>query len=76
MVNKTLTEIYNEKISPRDSDIPQKWKESFAKFMMGQTCQWDPNTGECTYYWHDFSIWYNKNKIEIERDSKIDQINR
>ena len=32
----TLTQLYNYGIDVRDSLIPDKWKESFNRFMMGQ----------------------------------------
>lgn len=72
----TLTEIYKERRDIRDSEIPNKWKESFEKFMYGQTHTSNIFDGkeEYVYYASDFSIWYNRNRLAIERDDKIEEI--
>jgi hypothetical protein len=73
-----LKQVYAEGRDVRDSDIPQIWKESFGKFMMGQTCQAETNEDgtvkEFIYYSHDFRMWYHQNEEAIERDIKIDQV--
>ena len=75
---ENLKQVYEEGRDVRDSDIPQEWKESFGKFMMGQTCQAETNEDgsvkEFIYYACDFRIWYFQNKEVIERDIKIDQV--
>ena len=76
MVN--LRQVYAEGRDVRDSDIPQEWKESFNRFMMGQTCQAETNEDgsvkEFIYYVWDFRAWYHENQEAIERDIKIDQV--
>ena len=77
MVN--LKQVYESGRDVRDSDIPEMWKESFSRFMMGQTCQAETNEDgtaikEFIYYSHDFRRWYHMNKQAIERDIKIDQV--
>ena len=72
-----LKEIYLENRDVRDSDIPKIWKDSFSRFMTGQTCQAEVEDGkvkEFIYYACDFRAWYHENKEAIERDIKIDQI--
>lgn len=60
----------------RPKDIPEKWRKSNSRFMFGQTIITGTGEyeGEYLYYLSDFRIWYNKNKFEIERDEKIDDI--
>ena len=74
----TLKELYNANVDVRDSQIPEEWKESFNKFIMGSTCLADVNEDgtikEYIYYACDFRSWYFQNKESIERDIKIDQI--
>lgn len=74
----TLKELYNANIDVRESQIPQQWKESFNKFIMGSTCLAETNEDgtikEFIYYACDFRSWYFQNKEAIERDIKIDQI--
>lgn len=73
-----LRQVYIEGRDVKDSDIPEEWKESWFKFIMGQTCQVevdeDGKVKEFIYYSHDFRIWYHQNQKAIERDIKIDQI--
>lgn len=75
---ENLKQVYELGRDVRDSDIPEMWKESFARFMMGQTCQAEMNEDgtvkEFIYYACDFREWYFQNKEAIERDIKIDQI--
>ena len=75
---ENLKQVYEIGRDVRDSDIPEIWKESFEKFMMGQTCQAETNEDgsvkEFIYYFYDFSRWYYMNKEAIERDIKIDQV--
>jgi hypothetical protein len=75
---ENLKQVYESGRDVRDSDIPKIWKESFSRFMMGQTCQAETNEDgsvkEFIYYSHDFRIWYFQNKEAIERDIKIDQV--
>jgi hypothetical protein len=64
----------------RESQITEHWRESFNKFMFGSTCLVELNSDESfkefIYYSWDFKRWYNQNKIEIERDKKINKIIR
>jgi hypothetical protein len=73
-----LKQVYSEGRDVRDSDIPEMWKESFSRFMMGQTCQAETNEDgtikEFIYYACDFRGWYHMNQQAIERDIKIDQV--
>lgn len=73
----TLKELYEEKRDIRESEIPKIWKESFERFMMGQTCCAEMNDDgsikEFIYYACDFRIWYSQNREVIERDIKIDE---
>ena len=75
---ENLKQVYESGKDVRDSDIPKIWKESFGKFMMGQTCQAETNEDgsvkEFIYYACDFRIWYFQNKEAIERDIKIYQV--
>jgi len=75
---KNLKEIYEECRDIRESEIPDIWKESFNRFMIGQTCsaeyEEDGRTiKELIYYGCDFRIWYKQNKEVIERDIRIDE---
>jgi hypothetical protein len=56
-----------------ESLIPDNWKESFNKFMFGQTCMVNEK-GEFETYPQDFLIWYFRNEKEINREIKIDDI--
>jgi len=73
-----LKEIYEAKIDVRDSQIPDKWKESFNKFIFGSACyadvDEDGNVKDFIYYGSDFRTWYFRNKEAIERDIKIDEL--
>ena len=70
----TLKELYESNKDIKESDIPVKWKESFLDFMMGQSYYKDQITNESMYYSFDFGRWYYQNRIQIERDIKIDDI--
>jgi len=73
----TLTELYNLNIDVLESWIPSEWIESFNRFMFGSTCymiEKIDGTKEFCFYACDFRGWYNQNKKEIERDSKIETI--
>lgn len=77
----TLKEIYESGKDVRASQIPEEWRNSFYKFMLGQTCTAEQNEDgsvkEYIYYSQDFRIWYNQNKDLIkstERDNKINKI--
>lgn len=74
---KNLKEIYEEKRDIKESEIPEIWKESFNRFMFGQTCgaetDEDGSIKEFIYYACDFRIWYSQNREAIERDIKIDE---
>lgn len=74
----TLKEIYDSNKDVRESQIPEDWRESFNKFMFGSTClaeyNEDGSIKEFVYYSHDFRMWYNQNKKEIERDLKINEV--
>lgn len=72
-----LKKIYEEGRDIRESEIPEIWRESFNKFMFGQTCCAEINedgSKEYIYYACDFRIWYSRNKEAIERDINIDDI--
>ena len=64
-----LKEIYDSGEDVRDSQIPEKWKSSFEKFMFGQG-----NIKEFIYFSEDFRRWYFQNEKEILRDINIDII--
>lgn len=73
----TLTELYNLNIDVQESWIPSEWIESFNRFMFGSTCyliEKVDGTKEFCFYACDFRMWYNQNKNQIERDSKIETI--
>lgn len=74
----TLKELYNANVDVRESQIPEVWKESFHKFIMGSTCLADVNEDgtvkEYIYYACDFRAWYFQNEQAIERDIKINEI--
>ena len=72
-----LKELFEAKRDIRESEIPEIWKESFNQFMFGQTCcaeyEEDGKTiKEFIYYACDFRIWYNQNRVSIERDINIE----
>jgi hypothetical protein len=73
-----LKEIYDSGEDVRESQIPEKWKVSFDKFMFGQGCLADLNDDETIkeyiYFSVDFRRWYFQNEIEILRDINIDKI--
>ena len=73
-----LKEIYDSGEDVRDSQIPEKWKSSFDKFMFGQGCladsDEDGNIKEYIYFSEDFRRWYFQNEKEILRDINIDII--
>jgi hypothetical protein len=73
-----LKELYDSNRDIRESEIPKEWKDSFNKFMFGQTCLADTdengNVKEFIYYSHDFRRWYHLNQTQIERDLKINII--
>jgi len=73
-----LKELYEAKRDVKESEIPEEWKESFNKFISGQTCSGifneDGTLKEYLYYQEDFSRWYRINKLKIERDLKINEI--
>ncbi len=75
---ENLKQVYDSGRDVRDSDIPQIWRESFNRFMTGQTCQAETNEDgsikEFIYYSHDFRMWYNMNQQAIERDIKIEGV--
>lgn len=74
----TLKEIYDSNKDVRESQIPEDWRESFNKFMLGSTClaeyNEDGSIKEFVYFSLDFRMWYNQNKKEIERDLKINEV--
>lgn len=74
----TLTELYKANVDVRDSLIPEKWKDSFNKFIWGSTCYKteNPDTGEMEfcYFSVDFRRWYYQNEKAILRDEKIDSV--
>ena len=73
-----LKEIYDSGEDVRESQIPEKWKVSFDKFMFGQGCLADLNDDktikEYIYFSVDFRRWYFQNEREILRDINIDKI--
>jgi hypothetical protein len=73
-----LKEIYDSGEDVRHSQIPEKWKSSFEKFMFGQGCLADLNEDgtikEYIYFSQDFRRWYSQNEKEIIRDINIDNI--
>lgn len=76
-MTKTLTQLYLDKKDVRQTDIPEYWKQSFENFMFGQTCAIEHlEDGSIVFvtYYHDFAIWYENNRIQIERHEKINKI--
>jgi len=72
-----LVQIYAEGRDIKDSEIPDEWRESWNKFIMGQTCMIETNeegVRETVYYSNDFRRWYHMNQTAIERDSRINDI--
>lgn len=73
-----LTEIYKANRDIRESEIPDKWKESFDQFITGNTCSAELNEDgtlkEYIYYATDFRRWYLINQIAIERDIAMEFI--
>jgi hypothetical protein len=67
----SLTELYNLKKDVLFDSISEDWKDSFNKFMFGQTCTINENEKLIAYY-QDFALWYRINKAAIEREIKID----
>jgi hypothetical protein len=76
----TLKEIYESGENVNESQIPERWKESFNEFIFGSTCLAETNEDgsikEFIYYSHDFREWYHQNQKSIERDEKINKIIR
>lgn len=73
----TLKELYDRGTDVREHEIPDKWKESFDRFMMGQICKIEhreDGSHYFVYYSHDFRIWYHQNQTQIEREEKINSI--
>jgi hypothetical protein len=72
-----LKELYLRQRDINELDIPVKWEESFNKFMFGKTCgveHKDDGSIQFVYWWSDFSHWYEENKVQIERDLKLDDL--
>jgi len=73
-----LKEIYDSGEDVKDSQIPEKWKGSFEKFMFGQGCLAELNDDgtikEYIYFSEDFRRWYFQNEKEILREINIDTI--
>jgi hypothetical protein len=75
----TLKEIYESGENVNESQIPERWKESFNEFIFGSTCLAGTNEDgsiKVIYYSHDFREWYHQNQKSIERDEKINKIIR
>ena len=68
----TLQDILNRREDVKFSEIPDFWKESFDRFMLGQTCYMVDN--EFVAYFCDFNSWYRINEQSILRDIKITSI--
>lgn len=69
-----LTQLIKEGKDIRFSDIPDGWRDSFDRFMYGQTMYIDTDTNEHMAYFTDYARWYFKNENQIVREEKIDQI--
>jgi hypothetical protein len=67
-----LDEIVEMNCDVPDKWIPDYWKESFYRLMKGSTVRIE--MGEIIYYKLDFLSWYYLNKKEINRWSKINEI--
>lgn len=71
-------ELYDRGTDVKDYEIPEKWKDSFTKFMFGSTCYADVDEENqvinYVYYIWDFKRWYHINKTQIEREEKLDII--
>jgi len=74
----TATELYNRETDVKSYEIPEKWKDSFNKFMFGSTMGADVDENgkvlNYVYYRIDFRYWYWENEDIIKRDEKIDTI--
>jgi hypothetical protein len=45
--------------------------------MFGKTCgveHKDDGSIQFVYYWEDFSYWYKENRVQIERELKLDDL--
>lgn len=73
-----LKELYEADVDVRESQIPEGWRDSFNKFIIGSTClvetSEDGSVQEFVYYACDFRAWYYQNQEAIEREIKINQI--
>lgn len=72
-----LKDLYDSNNTVIESEIPKEWKESFNRFMIGQTCMIKTDEygkEEHIYYSQDFRRWYEDNQTQIERDLKINKI--
>ena len=75
----TLKELFDANVDVRDSFIPEHWRSSFDKFMLGQGCLVDDKLDgsgekEFVYFAYDFRRWYWQNQVAIERELKINKI--
>lgn len=68
-----IRELVANRKDVKFDDIPLDWRDSFNKFMFGQTIYGDDD-GNFIAYYHDFMGWYWQNQREIDRDNKIDDI--
>jgi hypothetical protein len=72
-----LKGLYLRQRDVNEVEIPLHWKESFNKSMLGKTCgveHKDDGSIQFVYYWGDFSHWYEENKVQIERELKLDDL--
>jgi len=75
----TLKELFDANVDVRDSFIPEHWRESFDKFIYGQSCTMQDKLDgsgekEFVYFSTDFRRWYYQNQTAIERELKINNL--
>jgi hypothetical protein len=68
-----IHKLISDKKDVKYNDIPLEWRDSFQRFMLGQTIYGD-DEGNYIAYYHDFLRWYYENKKVLDRDIKIDSI--
>lgn len=71
-----INELIREKKDVRLIDIPNSFKESYDKFIFGQTLYIDVDGNSVTHY-QDFISWTRNKRseiLQIARDYKLDNL--
>jgi hypothetical protein len=68
-----ISKLVKDKKDVKLNDIPLEWKDSFDRFMFGQTIYGD-DEGNYIVFYHDFIRWYYENQKELDREIKINSI--